>query len=58
MAFGGWLAGYIYDREVSYAPAFTAGVAVNLVHIALMSWLVLHQTFKNFEAPFTTKPTV
>lgn len=46
MAFGAWLAGYIYDRELSYAPAFMMGVLFNLVHIALMTWLVTHQTFR------------
>lgn len=52
MAFGGWLAGYIYDHELSYAAAFTAGVMINVLHIALMLWLVAHQTLKYPNTPY------
>jgi MFS family permease len=41
MAFGGWLGGAIYDRAGSYGAAFLVGIAVNLVHIALISTLLL-----------------
>ena len=39
MALGGWLAGAMYDQLGSYAPAFAAGVALNLGNIALIGWL-------------------
>lgn len=56
MAFGGWLAGYIYDHEVSYRPAFVTGLLFNLVHIALMSFLVMHVTLRTFASP-SAEPT-
>jgi MFS family permease len=40
MATGSWLAGYIYDHFGYYAPAFTAGIGVNLLHLAIVSTLV------------------
>jgi len=43
MATGGWLAGALYDRFGSYAPAFAAGVASNLVNLALVGSLVALQ---------------
>lgn len=43
MAAGGWLAGAIYDHFGFYAAAFAAGIAVNLIHILVMSILVLRQ---------------
>jgi MFS family permease len=39
MAFGGWLAGYIYDQVGAYGPAFTLGVGLNLCNIAII-WLL------------------
>jgi MFS family permease len=44
MAIGGWLAGYIYDLYGSYAPAFATGVAVNVLHVALIGGLVSRQS--------------
>jgi MFS family permease len=40
MAFGGWLAGAIYDWASYYRPAFAAGVAFNLVNLLLIGGLV------------------
>jgi MFS family permease len=39
MAFGGWLAGFIYDQVGAYGPAFTLGVGLNLLNIAII-WLL------------------
>jgi MFS family permease len=39
MAFGGWLAGFIYDQAGAYGPAFAAGVAFNLANIVII-WLL------------------
>jgi MFS family permease len=44
MAFGGWFAGYIYDQQFSYAPAFLSGVAFNVANIAVIGWLISRQT--------------
>ncbi len=43
MAFGAWFAGFIYDRQLSYAPAFAAGLAFNIANILVMSFLVYRQ---------------
>jgi MFS family permease len=40
MAFGNWLAGALYDRFGSYAPAFAAGVAANLANLVVVGSLV------------------
>ncbi len=43
MAFGGWLAGAIYDAAGFYAAAFAVGIALNLVHLMVLSTLVWRQ---------------
>lgn len=43
MAFGGWLAGAIYDSAGSYAAAWVAGIAFNLVQLAVMAFLLVRQ---------------
>jgi len=43
MAAGGWLAGAIYDRVGFYAPAFAAGLAANLLNLAIVGFLVARQ---------------
>jgi MFS family permease len=43
MAFGGWLAGFLYDRYGFYAPAFSAGVLFNTVNLLIVGTLVLRQ---------------
>jgi MFS family permease len=43
MAFGGWLAGAIYDTVGFYAAAFAAGIAFNILHLLLVGSLVWRQ---------------
>jgi MFS family permease len=43
MAAGGWLAGLLYDHFGTYAPAFAAGVAANLLNLLLIGVLVARQ---------------
>ena len=43
MAFGGWLAGAIYDAVGFYAVAFAAGIVFNLVHLMVIGTLVWRQ---------------
>lgn len=43
MAFGAWLAGAIYDRVGFYAAAWWAGIALNLVQLAIMVFLLMRQ---------------
>jgi MFS family permease len=40
MAFGGWLAGALYDHFGYYAPAFAAGAFFNLANLAVIGFLV------------------
>jgi len=43
MAAGGWLAGALYDHFGFYAPAFGAGIAFNVLNLAIVGTLVLRQ---------------
>ena len=43
MALGGWLAGYIFDLNGVYAPAFLIGVAFNLANLAIVATLIHRQ---------------
>jgi len=43
MATGGWLAGIFYDHFGFYAPAFAAGLAINLVNFSIISLLALRR---------------
>jgi MFS family permease len=43
MATGGWLAGLLYDRFGYYAPAFAAGLAINLINFSVISTLALRR---------------
>jgi MFS family permease len=43
MAAGGWLAGILYDHFGFYAPAFAAGLAVNLINLSVISLLALRR---------------
>jgi nitrate/nitrite transporter NarK len=48
MAAGSWLAGELYDHFGSYAPAFAAGVAANVLNFLILAILVarLHFTMR------------
>jgi len=41
MASGGWLPGVLFDRFSSYTPAFSTGLVLNLVNLAVLLFLVL-----------------
>jgi MFS family permease len=43
MAFGGWLAGAIYDAVGFHAAAFAAGIVFNFAHLGVVSTLVWRQ---------------
>ena len=43
MAFGGWVAGAIYDAVGFYAAAFAAGIVFNVVHLMVIGALVWRQ---------------
>jgi MFS family permease len=43
MAAGGALGGALYDYFGYYAPAFAAGVAANLINVAIVGTLVLRR---------------
>jgi MFS family permease len=43
MAAGGWIAGVIYDYFGFYAPAFAAGLGVNILNFMIISALALRQ---------------
>ena len=47
MAFGGWLAGAIYDYAGFYAIAFAVGIVFNLAHLALIGVLVWRQRWRS-----------
>ena len=44
MAAGGWLAGILYDYFGYYAPAFAAGLGVNVVNFMIISTLALRRS--------------
>lgn len=41
MAFGGWVAGWIFDLTASYRAAFAVGFAANVLNLAIAVWLLL-----------------
>jgi MFS family permease len=45
MALGSWLAGMLYDRFATYAPAFAAGVGASVINLAIIGTLVLRQRY-------------
>ncbi|HTQ33442.1 MAG TPA: MFS transporter [Stellaceae bacterium] len=45
MAFGGWLAGAIYDTVGFYAAAFAAGIAFNAAHLVVIGSLVWRRRY-------------
>ena len=44
MAMGGWMAGVIYDYFGFYAPAFAAGLGVNVINFMIISALALRKS--------------
>ena len=44
MALGGWLAGVLYDYFGFYAPAFAAGLGVNIINLMIISTLALRRS--------------
>jgi MFS family permease len=44
MAFGGWVAGIIFDHTGSYQAAFLNGLMWNVVNVTIVSWLLLRST--------------
>jgi MFS family permease len=44
MATGGWLAGVLYDHFGFYAPAFAAGLGVNLINFMIISTLAFRRS--------------
>jgi MFS family permease len=44
MATGGWLAGFLYDYFGFYAPAFAAGLGVNLINFMVISTLAFRRS--------------
>jgi nitrate/nitrite transporter NarK len=51
MAFGGWLAGAMYDYAGFYAIAFATGILFNLVHLALIGVPVGRQRLHTILGP-------
>ena len=43
MAIGGWMAGVLYDYFGFYAPAFAAGLGVNIINLSIISVLALRK---------------
>lgn len=43
MAFGGWLAGAIYDWAGTYAAALVNGIVWNFANMAVVAWLLLRK---------------
>jgi MFS family permease len=43
MAMGGWFAGLLYDYFGFYAPAFAAGLGVNILNLAIISTLAFRR---------------
>jgi hypothetical protein len=55
MAFGGWLAGAIYDYAGFYAIAFATGILFNLAHLALIGILVWRQRLRTSLAAYAAE---
>lgn len=51
MAFGAWSAGALYDHYGYYAPAFAAGIAANLVNLAIVAFLVTRRGIGRLPRP-------
>ena len=51
MAFGGWLAGAIYDAVGFYAAAFAAGIVFNFAHLMVIGTLVWRERSSALSQP-------
>lgn len=54
MASGGWGAGLIYDGTASYLPAFTTGLAFNLLNLAVLGVLLARPQTRLMRQPQTS----
>ena len=54
MAAGGWGAGLLYDRFGDYLPAFSTGMAFNLVNLAVLLFLVSRPHTRLMRQPQTS----
>ncbi|WP_421997487.1 MFS transporter [Reyranella sp.] len=54
MAGGGWGAGLLYDRFASYLPAFSAGLVLNLVNLAVLTFLFARPQTRLMRQPQTS----
>jgi MFS family permease len=52
MALGGWLAGMLYDRFATYAPAFAVGVGASAINLAIIGTLVVRQRYARAQTWF------
>ncbi|HEX3990011.1 MAG TPA: MFS transporter [Acetobacteraceae bacterium] len=61
MAFGGWLAGAIYDAVGFYAAAFAAGILFNVAHLMVIGTVVWRQhhvtTWSRYGLPKSPNPS-
>ena len=55
MAFGGWLAGYIFDSTGSYTPAFLVGATFNVANLIIVLGLI-NRTRAGGGAPLRPAP--
>ena len=58
MAFGSWFAGWLFDRYLSYTPAFGLGVVFNIGNIVLIGFLVSRMTSRAGKRPALVRVSV
>jgi hypothetical protein len=51
---GGWGAGLLYDRFGDYLPAFSTGMAFNLVNLAVLLFLISRPHTRLMRQPQTS----
>lgn len=52
MAAGSWFAGFLYDHFGYYAPAFTTGIAFNIVNLTIIGFLVFRLSGGRWANPY------